>query len=252
MTTSVKPLKWYKSLAEKQGRISAGAFLIEGERAVRQVAERQPDCILEILYTDVLPSWHGEHAVRQLTPSQMRSISSATTPQGIAAVVRLPADLYSDRLPVCTGSRLLFLEDIQDPGNIGTLIRTGAAFDFSGVIMTDKCADPFSPKCVQSTAGSVLSLWIRRSNQYLSIMHELKKRGYRLVATDLKGDEDMSVLHGNADVILALGNEASGLSREILQLADYRLRIPTTSEVNSLNVASCGSICMFLIRQHAC
>ena len=245
-------MKWYKSLAEKQGRISAGAFLIEGERAVRQVAERQPDWILEILYTDVLPSWRADHAVRQLTPSQMRSISSATTSQGIAAVVRMPADLYSDSLPEFTGSRLLLLEDIQDPGNAGTLIRTAAAFDFSGVIMSDKCADPFSPKCVQSTAGSVLSLWIRRSNQYLSFIRELKKRGYKLVATDLRGDENKSILHSNTEVILALGNEASGLSGEVLHLADYRLRIPTTGEVESLNVASCGSICMYLIRQHAC
>jgi TrmH family RNA methyltransferase len=135
---------------------------------------------------------------------------------------------------------------------VGTLIRTAVAFAFSGVILTEKCADPLSPKCVQSTAGTVLSLWIRRTSHYLELVEELKYNGYSLVAADLNGEEDPSVLQYQNKLLLALGNEASGLSRSILKASNYRLRIPTIREkVESLNVAACGAICIYL-SHHKC
>jgi TrmH family RNA methyltransferase len=155
--------------------------------------------------------------------------------------------VYSDILPESPGPRVLFLEDIQDPGNVGTLIRTAAAFDFSGVILTEKSADPFSPKCVQSTAGSVLSLWLRRTKDCLGMVKELKEQGYFLLAADLNGKEDTTIFTGRHKLVLALGNEASGLSDEVLKMADYRLRLPTVREkAESLNVAACGAILMYL------
>jgi TrmH family RNA methyltransferase len=161
-------------------------------------------------------------------------------------------DTYSDQLPGNIGSKILLLEDVQDPGNVGTLIRTAVAFAFSGVILTEKCADPLSPKCVQSTAGTVLSLWIRRTSHYLELAEELKYNGYSLVAADLNGEEDPSVLQYQNKLLLALGNEASGLSRSILKASNYRLRIPTIREnVESLNVAACGAICIYL-SHHKC
>ena len=156
-------------------------------------------------------------------------------------------DTYSDRLPDNTGAKILLLEDVQDPGNVGTLIRTAAAFDYSGVILTEKCADPLSPKCVQSTAGTVFSLWIRRTARYLELAEELKHSGYSLVAADLGGVEDTSVLQRRNKLLLALGNEASGLSDSVLNASDYRLRVPTIrGKAESLNVAACGAICMYL------
>ena len=244
----LKPLKWYKKLAMEKGRLEAGAFLVEGDRAVRQIINNHSDKVVEIVTMKELPPVYRDYPVRYVTDSQFRSICNTKTPQGTMAVVRLPQDMYSADLPQNVGDRVLLLEDVQDPGNIGTLIRTAAAFGYSGVILTEKCADPFSPKCVQSTAGTVLALWIRRTARYLELVEALKKRGYFLVAADLGGVEDPSILRRRGEqLLLALGNEASGLSERILASADYRFRIPINQEnAESLNVATCGAICMYL------
>lgn len=248
-TGPLKPLKWYKDLANREGRLEAGAFLVEGARAISQVTGSHPGEVREILFTGELPPQYQKFPSRRVTSTQLRSICPSRTPQGTAAVVRIPGDIYSDSLPEKTGGRVLLLEDIQDPGNIGTLIRTAVAFGFSGVILTDKCADPFSPKCVQSTAGSMLSLWIRRMPGYLELMNTLKQDNYKLVAADLSGKADTSFLQGQKKLLLALGNEASGLSPAVLRAADCRIKIPIyRDKAESLNVAACGAICMYLCR----
>jgi TrmH family RNA methyltransferase len=246
-TAPLKPLKWYKKLSTRKGRREARAFLVEGERAIRQIICSRPGAILEIITVEGLPHAHHDYALRVVTESQFHTISSVRTPQGIMAVVRLPEETYSSNLPEHTGNRILLLEDIQDPGNVGTLIRTAAAFDYCGVILTEKCADPFSPKCIQSAAGSILSVWLRRTDRYLELVNELREKGYYLVATDLYGLEDPSILCHQNKLVLTLGNEASGLSEAVLKAADYRLSIPTIREkAESLNVAVCGAICMYL------
>ena len=230
--------------------MEAGAFVVEGERAIRQIIAIRPNDILEILSIDEPPPAYKNYPARRITESQLLYICSTRTPQGILAVVKMPADIYAASLPAKTGSKILLLEDIQDPGNAGTLIRTAAAFDFSGVIMSDKCADPLSPKCVQATAGSVLSLWIRRTAGFLELAGDLRKTGYSLVAADIDGKAELSVLSRENKLILALGNEGSGLSEELLKMADYKVRVPIDSKkAESLNVAVCGAICMYLSAQ---
>ena len=245
-TAPLKPLKWYKKLATKKGRLEAGAFLVEGHRNLDQIFRSHPDEIIEILTVEELPAVYRNYPIRFIADSQLRSICFTRTPQGPAAVVRLPIEIYSDRLPASIGTKVLLLEDVQDPGNIGTLIRTAAAFDFSGVILTTKCADPLAPKSIQATAGTVLSIWLRVTDQYLGFVDDLRRRGFYLVAADLNGAEDMSLLHQDK-LLLALGNEASGLSGPILSASDYRLRVPIVLEkAESLNVAACGAICMYV------
>jgi len=248
----LKPLKWYQKLATMKGRLEAGAFLVEGDRAIKQIIDSHPNKIIEIVTAkEPLPAYRN-YPVRFVTESQLSSICFTKTPQGIIAVVHIPPDIYSDHPPENIGARVLLLEDVQDPGNVGTLIRTAAALDFSGVVLTEKCADPVSPKCVQSTAGTVFSVWLRRTANYLEMVKVLKKDGYFFVAADLDGVEDPSVLCGRHKLLLALGNEASGLSKSLLDMSDYRLRIPTIREgAESLNVAVCGAICMYLSsREH--
>ena len=247
MSTPLKPLKWYHDLATKKGRSETGAFAVEGHRAIEQIITGHPESIIEILADqEPEPVFRG-YPLRKLTRSQFLSISNTKTPQGILAVVKLPEEIYSDCLPEDCGNKVLLLEDIQDPGNAGTLIRTAAAFDFSGIIMTEKCADPLSPKCVQATAGSVLSVWIRRTQKYAGLAQSLKDKGHYVVAADLAGTEDTSVMSRKEKLLLALGNEASGLSKNILDMANFRMRLPTNQQkAESLNVAACGAVCMFL------
>jgi RNA methyltransferase, TrmH family len=249
MTTQPKPLKWYRELAEKKARLSAGVFLVEGEKAIGQIMDTHPDAITEIISAEDPPPDLRRYPVHNVSTSQFKYISHTQTPQGIAAVVRIPADAYSARLPTNAGNKILLLEDIQDPGNTGTLIRTAAAFNFSGVILADKCADPFSPKVVQATAGAVMSLWVRATEQYLELVKTLQKNGYPLLAAELDGRDGLSAMRQNK-LILALGNEAGGLSPEMLKLADYHVLIPIDRDkAESLNAAVCGGILMYLSTQ---
>ena len=250
MPVPLKPIRWYKKLSEKKGRLEVGAFLVEGDKAIRQVMNTRPDDIIEILSVEEPPPPYRRYPSRLFTESQFDSISNVRTPQGIIAVVRMPEGIYSASLPADIGNKVLLLEDIQDPGNTGTLVRTAAAFGFSGVIMSENCADPLAPKCVQSTAGTVLSVWLRRTERYLELVRALRQDGYVLTAADLAGKAEPSVLM-QEKLVLALGNEAAGLSQAVLDEADYRLRIPIEPEkAQSLNVASCGAILMYLSTVH--
>jgi RNA methyltransferase, TrmH family len=161
----------------------------------------------------------------------------------------MPDDVYTSNIPEAStaiNGKILLLEHVQDPGNVGTMIRTAAAFGVDGVIMSDQCADPFSPKTIQSTAGSILSLWIRRSSDYLQMITELKTRDYKLTAADLQG-ADIQGQDRTGPRILALGSEGSGLTKEVVNMSDCRVRIPISeSGAESLNVAVAGGILMFV------
>ena len=225
-------------------------FLIEGDRAIRQIIEGRPNEITEIITKGDLSPVYSNYPRREVAESQFRAICSTRTPQGPIAVVRIPQDIYSDRLPQDSGGRVLLLEDIQDPGNVGTLIRTAAAFDYAGVILSGKCADPLSPKCVQATAGSILSLWLRRTPNYLELAETLKKNGYSLSVAELGGMNEPSVLRYQGRFLLALGNEVSGPSPALMSMANHRVRIAIAREkAESLNVAVCGAICIYLSLQ---
>ncbi len=185
--------------------------------------------------------------MRILQSRQFKVIVPSKTPQGILAVVSLPQECYSPDLPPSPGERILLLEGIQDPGNVGTLIRTASAFDFSGVIVSANSADPYAPKAVAASAGSILSVWIRRTKEYINCATALKTEGYSVVAAGMQGDVDSSLLKKDK-IILLLGNEGRGLSYEMLHCADTIFTIPFNSfRVESLNVAAAGAVSMFLV-----
>jgi TrmH family RNA methyltransferase len=247
MASEPKSLKRYRELTDKKGRLEHGVFLVEGEKAIRQIGASHAEAIDEIIAVGEAPPLLRRYPSRIVNESQFRYISSTQTPQGVAAVVRLPENVYTAALPAEAGSRILLLEDIQDPGNVGTLIRTAAALGFDGVVLTESSADPFAPKAVQAAAGTVLSVWLRRTAKYLDMVRSLKQAGFSLVAADVRGNDTPAVLSGGKKIILALGNEAAGLSPELLAVADYRVRIPTPEDkAESLNVAACGAILMYL------
>ena len=247
MARPLRPLKWYRTLAAEKGRLDAMAFLVEGERAISQIAGIRPGEIVEIVSSGELPEPWSEFPTRQVAGSQFGRISNTVTPQGIMAVVRLPRDAYSDALPASVGARVLLLEDVQDPGNVGALIRTAAAFAYSGVILSERCADPFSPKSVQATAGAVLSVWLRRTGRYLELVKKLKADGYSIITADVNGKKGPDVLHEGGRLLLALGSETAGPSAALLGISDHRFRIPIARDkAESLNVAAGGAICMYL------
>lgn len=245
---ALKPLAWYKSLSLSKIRRETGFFLIEGKRAVEQVLSQYEGEVDEILCTEEVAGEYKNSSVpvRIVSSQKMKSICSSRTPQGIAAVVRIPSKVYSSELPSDSGGAVLLLEQVQDPGNVGSLIRSAAALGYSGCILSANCADPFSPKVVQSTAGSLLSIWIRRTHDYMQCVSRLKNSGYELISADLGGSENEDFTDLSKHV-LALGCEGNGLTNDLISISDRLLRIPISeTAVESLNVAASGAICMFL------
>jgi TrmH family RNA methyltransferase len=214
-----------------------------------QICGAHPGAVDEILCDEAFENPEAfSKNVRRLGARQFHSLSSGKNPQGILGIITLPEGVYTPRLPVEPGSRILLLEEVQDPGNVGTLIRTAAAFDFSGVVLSETCADPFSPKAVQSTAGSILSLWIRRTSGYAGLAHSLKQEGFLVAAADIRGESE-NRLAGEQKIVLALGNEGKGLSNDLMVIADAVIRIPYNHKrAESLNVAAAGAVCMYIIQ----
>jgi TrmH family RNA methyltransferase len=244
----MKPISWYKSLSLPKERREAGCFLIEGKKAVDQLFTYHQSSISELLCIEETASLYRntDIAVRVVSAQNMKSICTSRTPQGIAALVQIPADVYTSHIPEKKGKKIILLEDVQDPGNAGSLIRTAAALGYNGVIMSGKCADPFSSKVVQSTAGSLLSVWIRRNDGYLKMAAQLKNEGYELICADLSGDESL-VFKDARPHMLALGSEGSGMSKELLELSSRTVRVPIALHgAESLNVAAAGAILMFM------
>jgi TrmH family RNA methyltransferase len=245
VTTSL--IKRYQALATKKGRREARRFLVEGERAIRQIMASRPDAIAEIVVTDRQRSRYEEYPVRVATERQFEAMCLTKTPQGVLALVREPDGIYTDHLPISVGTHVLLLEDIQDPGNVGTLIRTAAAFNYSGVILSDQCADPLSPKSAQAASGTMLSVWIRRTGVYLQLVKDLRGQGYPVATADVHGEDDPLVVQDRTRLLLALGNEAAGPSPPLIALSDQRFRIAVRGErAESLNVAACGAIAMYV------
>jgi len=248
----MKPISWYKSLCRHKYRRQYGYFLIEGRKAVGQILAFHRGSIEELLYVDGAGTPPDGIPARVISEANMKSICVSRTPQGAAALVKIPPDTYTSQIPASllsagrASARVLLLEDVQDPGNAGTLIRTAAAFGYSCVIMSGKCADPFSPKAAQSSAGALLSLDIRRSDEYIDMAAELKRRGYELFAADLGGEDTRSLKIAGPHVI-ALGSEGAGLSGSLLDMSDRKIRIPIDANAaESLNVAAAGAIMMFM------
>ncbi len=244
----LRSLKQYRETATGKGRKRLGFFILEGFRAVLQVIAIRPDSVEELLIDERVEdiSAYSGFPLRRLNASQLRSITTSTTPQGVVAIIRIPPESLTEKMPSSPGHRIVALENVQDPGNCGTIIRTAAAFDFNGVLLSTQCADPFSPKVVQATAGYVLIPWIRRIGAFVDSVAMLKRGGYRVYCADIRGTEKVNFA-GIPRMVLVLGNEGAGISKELRELADVLFAVPMGGgrQVESLNVAVCGAISLF-------
>lgn len=167
----------------------------------------------------------------------MAKISNEVSPQGILAICGfLPSNLsnFSDRV--------LYLDGVSDPGNLGTILRTALAFSYNSVILSESCCSIYNPKTIQSSQGSIFKLNIIQDDKEL--INELKKKEYQIISTEIKGSESLTKIKPNKKHVLVLGNEAHGVSEKILNVSDKRVRIDI-KDIESLNVAIAGAIAMY-------
>jgi TrmH family RNA methyltransferase len=247
-------LKNLKSLLTKKGRKKSGMFLAEGVRLLEE-SVRWRFLPRTVYYAPFMLSTRAEKLIRQLrgravetvqlSARDLRSMSDTESPQGIVGLFARPdtklAKLYQPK-----HRKLVLCEDISDPGNLGTLARSSLAFGFDLMLLCGSSAEPYSPKVVRASAGAVFGLQIAvvtLKEVYAFVAQE----EVTVIAADLKTEYDAKLPKRTLPkrrIVLAVGSEATGLSKGILQRADIRVRIQHLRAVESLNAAVAGSIIM--------
>ena len=176
--------------------------------------------------------------------SVFHSVSDTQTPQGIMAVLHLPkyelADLMNGEK-----THLLILESIQDPGNLGTMLRTGEGAGISGILMNRTTVDLFNPKTIRSTMGSIYRVPFLVVDDLEETIRKLQADGVCVFAAHLKGKKSYDAMDYRDATAFMIGNEGNGLSDEIANLADSYIRIPMEGQVESLNAAISATLLMY-------
>ncbi len=179
-----------------------------------------------------------------VTDPVFRQMSDTQTPQGILTVLKKPSYTMEEILGG-ENPLVMILEDLQDPGNAGTIFRTGEGAGVSGVLLTKTCVDITNPKVIRSTMGSIYRMPFLYVENVVSLTQELRERNIRTFAAHLKGKnayDQESYTGGSAFLI---GNEGKGLTEEASDSADCLIRIPMCGKVESLNAAMASGILMY-------
>ena len=172
-------------------------------------------------------------------------ISDTKSPQGILAIVDMP-EVNPDVIYEKKNASVLVLDEVRDPGNIGTIIRTAQGMGFDAVIFSKGCADIYQPKIVRSTMGSLLKVpCIKLENDIKTELEVLKKRGFTIYATALKNSVNITEIVFNDKAAIIIGNEANGISDEAFSMSDQNITIPMENGLESYNASVAASILMY-------
>ncbi len=238
-------IKYIKSLSEKKFRIINGSFIAEGPKLVSDIA----GSTLKIEKLFATQSWLNENEallekpdeIHQISTKELSAISMLTTPNQVLATVSIPTHVFHPDL--ATQSLIITLDDIRDPGNLGTIIRIADWFGYKNILCSETSVDAYNPKCVQSTMGS-----IARVNIYYENLQEILKKcpgNTRIYGAFLNG-EDIYTITPEPNGFLIIGNEANGINPEIEKLVNRRINIPTgnksDSRAESLNASAATAI----------
>lgn len=232
-------LKYIQSLGQKKPRDEAGAFIAEGPKLVKELLESAPDAIEEIY---ALKEWIEENkklltknTVVEISDQELERISQLSTPNKVLAVIK---KISTDE-PIFTKEKItLALDTIQDPGNLGTIIRTADWFGVEQIVCSKDCADVYNPKVVQATMGSIA----RAKIFYVDLGKWLaQQKDVRIYAAVLEGQDVTAMKKINEGIIL-IGNESKGISNEILKLANVKITIPKKGKAESLNAAVAAGV----------
>lgn len=287
-----KHIKELNSLRDKsKARKEAGLFIVEG---LKMFAEAPAENLLEVYVTSSFAKEHADIiAAKQrewvrtlgkqfagkqyevIEESLMSKLSDTKTPQGVLCVLKQPGHTLEDIIESATtksattksatekgtaNSLFVVLEDIQDPGNLGTIIRTGEGAGVAGVIMSKGCVDIFNPKTIRSTMGSIYRVPFVYADNIAQAIKMMQETGIRVYAAHLKGEcyynevDYFGQEHGIGKSIcerettgtaFLIGNEGNGLKDETAALADEYIKIPMEGSVESLNAAVATSILMY-------
>ncbi|TLU88321.1 MAG: RNA methyltransferase [Chlorobium sp.] len=247
----------YARLHQKKFRDEQGLFLAEGFRTVRELCLNMPDdgMLVAFLVRD------GEHEALEFArrwkeklftagERECSQLSGTATPQGVFGVFRKrkhEPDIAESDGKQKKKSFVLALDDVQDPGNVGTIMRTAVWFGADTVICSSGTADPYNPKTIRSCAGSIYALHHYSVNSLETELLRLSGKGYTIAASSLDGRDFREFTAWPEKLVLVIGNEANGISLPVQALAQRLVRIPHAGEkprVESLNAAVSAGILM--------
>jgi TrmH family RNA methyltransferase len=239
-----------KSLRQTKYRRRHQQFLIEGENAVRSAIEAkwELDAILTVpeykqeLQQLLTLNQYDLSVLHQVRSNVLESICDAQSNPKVAAIAPLKSTFEEDlwrRAKV-----LLVLDNVSDPGNLGTLLRAADASGADGILLTGNCADPFSPKVVRSSAGSIFHCPVEIIDAP-AILAKSKEHQFELVAADAHGGINSNEFDWPQKYFLILGNEKHGISQELLNASKHKITIPIKGRAESLNVAMAGTVLLF-------
>lgn len=250
-TSNAKIKRIVQLRKKKKARDAEGVFLVEGIRMFREIPEK---LLQEIYISESCEEKEGKEIRRRASACGIRPelvsdgvfshLSDTQTPQGILCVVRQLS--YSlEEVADAPCPHMLVLDRLQDPGNVGTILRTAEGAGVTGILLDGECADIYNPKTIRSTMGSVF----RMPFYYIQDLEEgiryLKKRGICTYAAHLEGKRAYDEEDYRKPCAFLIGNEGNGLRPEIADLADTYIRIPMAGEVESLNAAIASAVLMF-------
>lgn len=231
-------------------RRQQGLFVIEGRKMLEEILRDAPDALAELYVTQDYISFPEHRAaladVRYeiVTENVMKSMAETIEPQGVLAAVRMPR-YDKTQLLKRENAVWLALEDLRDPGNLGTILRTSEAAGVAGVILSRNSVDIYNPKVIRSTMGAVFRVPHFYAEDFLSELEDLKKGGACLYAAHLEGTKAYDELSYAGKTVLLIGNEANGLSREAAEKADCLVKIPMEGKTESLNAAVAAALLMY-------
>lgn len=238
-------LKALRSLHSRKGRKQSGSFLLETTKLVQEAFKsRWP--LDEVFATEEWVARYGAVEGVPLTLVSERLFSQLVTtesPEGVVAVARLPE---KSELPEPTGTAFYVVADaLQDPGNLGTIIRTADAVGATAVLVGPGTVDPYSPKVVRATMGSLFHLPVLVRPALYDDLAKLKAQGVSLFATALRTDRSVYDLDLAGPLAWMVGNEGSGLTPEAVALATEAVSLPMPGQAESLNASVATAVCLY-------
>jgi TrmH family RNA methyltransferase len=232
-------------LKKRAFRDREARFLVEGAQCVGEaIREGALQVLFSVEEVDPLVARARNEGVEThvVSGDVMAHLTSTVTPQGLVGISAF-LDVPLDEVPA--GGCLAILHEVRDPGNAGTVVRSADAAGASGVVFTDSSVDPYNPKAVRASAGSLYHLPIVRGPSTADVMGSLSARGVQVLAMHAAGAEDLYRADLSGPVAFVFGNEARGLPSEIIELADSSVRVPHAGRAESLNLAAAATVCLF-------
>ena len=243
-------LKHIKKLKEKKYRDIQNCFIVEGIKLVEEaILENQniknviicEDCINNGTIEQKLLLKIAKYNCIYVSKNVFDTISEVNSPQGIMAIVE--KNNKNDNIDY-TEDIIVVLDNLQDPGNLGTILRTIDSANLKQVIVTKNTVDLYNPKVVRSTMGAIFRVKRIETEDLTSTLQEIKKNGFEIICTSLEGSESIYNIHFTKKVIV-IGNEANGISKEVLDVADKKVKIPMLGKTESLNASVATGIMIY-------